>query len=778
MIIDGATLAAGGAGAIAWSQSIEIEEGATYQFSYWVQNLWPASPAILQFYIDGVPTGSVHNVTATTCSWVQVTIPYKNTGATRIVQLSLVDLNLIAQGNDFALDDFEFQLIFEVSSSVNLTVNPTLAPSLVVTASNNPVFANTIVTYTATPTNGGTAPEYQWKVRNGVEKYSGQKTTSNVFDYTPVNGDTISCVLTSTYPCASPQTATNYVKMDVRPRTNYWRGNLSTNWGTPGNWTGGFVPAPGDDVEFAKKSNNNGVPAERNLQLDMNRTIGFLVNDSANLSVIIPPNLTLIVNNNIQSTSNTDKIIIQASASLPNGSIIYRNPQNLPVFGTVEMYSPASWNKSNAINNRYNWQFFGIPVSTVDALPTFYGAYVRELFENDNDTATHWRMLTNTSTLQPFKGYELCQQAPTFYTFKGQLVNSNFQSGQLVKTTGALYPGQHMYANPYTSAIDISQIEFGTNVENTAYLYNTGTFTIWKNNSIKNLVGLERVPGQYNAVPKEQAGDFGILRQVPSMGSIMVRILKANASTSQSFVNFTYNSVAMGNTDRQRAKSQSLTDAQAVTEIQLESENGYDKLWLMSHEQYSRTFDNGFDGKKLTGNALNQQIYAVETDGNYQINSVNDINNTSIAFQAGVDENYILTFTHNENSTVKYKKIFLHDLVENQLIDITTSGTKYAFNASSTPNPVLRFKILSQNESIDTEKVSLSKVYHFDNKLYIQNFSENEGKVFVYDISGRMIGIKTISANQNIQIAAPKNNTYIVKVVIGSVNETSKIFLQ
>ena len=775
MIIDGATLAAGGAGAIAWSQSIEIEEGATYQFSYWVQNIWPASPAVLQFYIDGVPTGSVHNVTATTCSWVQVVIPYVNTGSTRIIQLSLVDLNLEPQGNDFALDDFEFQLIFNVSSSVNLTVNPTLAPSLQVTASNNPVFSNTIVTYTATPTNGGTTPSYQWKV-NGVN--SGTPTTNTTFDYTPVNGDIISCVLTSTYPCASPQTATAQVVMTVNPRTNYWRGNISTNWGTPGNWTGGFVPAPGDDVVFAKKSNNNGVPAESNLQLDINRTIGFLVNDSANLSVIIPPNLTLIVNNNIQSTSNTDKILIQASSTLPNGSIIYRNPQNLPVYGTVEMYSPASWNKSNAINNRYNWQFFGIPVSSVDALPTFYGAYVRELFENDNDTATHWRMLTNTSVLQPFKGYELCQQAPAFYTFRGQLVNSNFQSGQLVKTTGALYPGQHMYANPYTSAIDISQIEFGTGVENTAYLYNTGTFTIWKNNTIKNQIGLEIVPGQYNAVPKLQAGGFGILRQVPSMGSIMVRILKANASTTQSYVNFTYNSVAMGNTDRQRAKSQSLTDSQAVTEIQLESENGYDKLWLMSHEQYSRNFDNGFDGLKLTGNALNQQIYAVETDGNYQINSVNDLNNTTIAFQAGVDLNYVMTFTHNENSTIKYKKIFLHDLVENQIIEITTSGTKYAFNASSTPNPVLRFKILSQNESIDTEKVSLSKVYHFDNKLYIQNFSENEGKVFVYDISGRMIGIKTISANQNIQIAAPKNNTYIVKVVIGSVSATSKIFLQ
>ncbi|MFZ4581212.1 MAG: hypothetical protein ACOYM7_01065 [Paludibacter sp.] len=775
MIIDGATLAAGGAGAIAWSQSIEIEEGATYQFSYWVQNIWPASPAILQFYIDGVPTGSVHNVTATTCSWVQVVIPYINTGSTRIVQLSLVDLNLEPQGNDFALDDFEFQLIFNVSSSVNLTVNPTLSPSLQVTASNNPVFSNTIVTYTATPTNGGTTPSYQWKV-NGVN--FGTPTTNTTIDYTPINGDIISCILTSTYPCASPQTATSQVVMTVNPRSNYWRGNISTNWGTPGNWTGGFVPAPGDDVEFAKKSNNNGVPAESNLQLDINRTIGFLVNDSANLSVIIPPNLTLIVNNNIQSTSNTDKILIQASASLPNGSIIYRNPQNLPVYGTVEMYSPASWNKSNAINNRYNWQFFGIPVSTVDALPTFYGAYVRELFENDNDTATHWRMLTNTSVLQPFKGYELCQQAPAFYTFRGQLVNSNFQSGQFIKSTGALYPGQHMYANPYTSAMDIRQIEFGTGVEATAYLYNTGTFTSWKTNPTKNVDGTVIVPGQYNSVPKQQAGDFGILRQIPSMGSIMVRILKPNASTTNSYVNFTYNSVAMGNTDRQRAKAQSLTDTQAVTEIQLESDNGFDKLWIMSHDQYTRNFDNGFDGIKLTGNALNQQIYAVETDGNYQINSVNDINNTSIAFQAGVDENYILTFMHNENSTIKYKKIFLHDLVENQLIDITTSGTKYAFNASSTPNPVLRFKILSQNESIDSEKVSFSKVYHFDNKLYIQNFSENEGKVFVYDISGRMIGIKTISANQNIQLAAPKNNTYIVKVVIGNTTETSKIFLQ
>jgi len=775
MIIDGATLAAGGAGAIAWAQSIEIEQGATYQFSYWVQNLWNASPAILQFYIDGVPTGSVHNVTSTTCTWVQVTIPYTNTGSTRIVQLSLVDLNLTAQGNDFSLDDFEFQLVFQVSSSVNLTVNPTLAPSLVVSASNNPVFANTIVTYTATPTNGGTSPSYQWKV-NGVNQ--GSPTTSTTFDYTPIQGDSISCVLTSTYPCASPQTATNFVKMTVNPRTNYWRGNISTNWGEAENWTGGYVPAAGDDVEFAKKSNNNGVPAERNLQLDINRTIGYLINDSASLSVIIPPNLTLIVNNSIQSTVNPDKVIIKASSTLANGSIIYRNTQNSPLYGTVEMYSPASFDRNGGFNNVFSWQFFGIPLESLPTLPTFYGSYVRELIESDKDTATHWRSLTNTSIIQPFIGYELCQQSPKFYTFKGKLVNSNYNSGQFVKTLDALYPGQHLFANPYTAAMDIKLIEFGSGVEATAYLYATGTFLSWRN--IRNLgeQGNGASPGQYLAVPKNQAGQFGISRQVPSMGTLMVRIPSAAASTPSSYVSFNYNNVTMGNFELQRAKASSVTDSQTTTTIEIEGENGADKIWLMSHESYSRGFDNGYDGKKLTGNALSPQFYAVENDGKYQINSVDDINNTTFSFQAGQDTEYKMTIKHDEIALAKYNKIYLHDLVENKIIDISANGTSYNFTASSTSKPVVRFKILSQNTNEELAKKSNTKVYYYDNKLFVQNFSDAAGKVYVYDISGRTIGIKSISANENIQIEAPKRNTYLVKIVVGEITQTTKLFLQ
>lgn len=88
--------------------------------------------------------------------------------------------------------------------------------------------------------------------------------------------------------------------MEVRDRTNYWYGGVSTDWGTPANWTQGFVPLAGNDVVFATAANNNENPAQRNLVLDTNRTIGNLIN-ATNLSVIIPAGKTLIVNNKYHS---------------------------------------------------------------------------------------------------------------------------------------------------------------------------------------------------------------------------------------------------------------------------------------------------------------------------------------------------------------------------------------------------------------------------------------------------------------------------------------------
>ena len=84
------------------------------------------------------------------------------------------------------------------SNAVSMTVNPNLPVSVSIVASQNNICAGTNVTFTATPTNGGT-PTYQWKV-NGVIVGTNSPTYSN---NTLANGNNITCVMTSSLACVS-----------------------------------------------------------------------------------------------------------------------------------------------------------------------------------------------------------------------------------------------------------------------------------------------------------------------------------------------------------------------------------------------------------------------------------------------------------------------------------------------------------------------------------------------------------------------------------------------
>ena len=84
-----------------------------------------------------------------------------------------------------------------ISNPITMNISPALSPGVVISASLNPVCANTPVLFTATPTNGGVFPAYQWKV-NGNPAGA----TSSTFTYTPLNGEVITCMLTSGLTCA------------------------------------------------------------------------------------------------------------------------------------------------------------------------------------------------------------------------------------------------------------------------------------------------------------------------------------------------------------------------------------------------------------------------------------------------------------------------------------------------------------------------------------------------------------------------------------------------
>ncbi len=88
---------------------------------------------------------------------------------------------------------------------------PVPAISIAADPGNN-ITPGTSVTFTATPTNGGSTPAYQWKV-NGTNVGTDQDTYT---DAALANGDVVTCEMTSSDACADPMMATsNAVTMEV-----------------------------------------------------------------------------------------------------------------------------------------------------------------------------------------------------------------------------------------------------------------------------------------------------------------------------------------------------------------------------------------------------------------------------------------------------------------------------------------------------------------------------------------------------------------------------------
>lgn len=133
------------------------------------------------------------------------------------------------------------------SNSITTTVNTnqTASVSIASNAAGNTICAGTSVTFTATPTNGGASPSYQWK-KNGTNV----GTNSNTYTTTSlVNSDAVTVVMTSNAVCATGSPATSNIINTVvnQPSSssvtesstgNYtWNGQTYTSSGTY-TWTG------------------------------------------------------------------------------------------------------------------------------------------------------------------------------------------------------------------------------------------------------------------------------------------------------------------------------------------------------------------------------------------------------------------------------------------------------------------------------------------------------------------------------------------------------------
>ncbi|MCX6249127.1 MAG: PKD domain-containing protein [Bacteroidetes bacterium] len=201
------------------------------------------------------------------------------------------------------------------SNSITMTVNPNLPVSVAISASANPFCAGAQITFSATPTNGGTNPTYQWLI-NGT----GGSQPAPTYTYTPSNGDIVTCVLTSNITCPTGNPATsntitmventvNPVSIVIStPFTTVCSGTSVTFTATPTNggtvpiylWkvnginagtnnsTFGYVPVNGDVVSCALTSNlvcASGNPATSNsitMTVNLDQPVSISIGASAN----------------------------------------------------------------------------------------------------------------------------------------------------------------------------------------------------------------------------------------------------------------------------------------------------------------------------------------------------------------------------------------------------------------------------------------------------------------------------------------------------------------
>jgi len=195
------------------------------------------------------------------------------------------------------------------SATTTMIVNPSLPVSVTASPDQNNICLGTSVTFTATPTNGGT-PSYQWYL-NGITTGLNQ----NTYTFTPANGDQVYVVMTSNLsgclignPATSATTTmivnNNPVSVTIAPNTNpvcqgsnitftatpVNGGNAIYQWYLNGNPTGlsqatySFTPANGDQVYVVLTSDltcTSGNPAtSATTTLSVNAPLAVSVNAS------------------------------------------------------------------------------------------------------------------------------------------------------------------------------------------------------------------------------------------------------------------------------------------------------------------------------------------------------------------------------------------------------------------------------------------------------------------------------------------------------------------
>ncbi len=323
------------------------------------------------------------------------------------------------------------------------------------------------------------------------------------------------------------------------------------------------------------------------------------------------------------------------------------------------------------------WQYVGAPGANMS-------------MTNEGVLIYHWSeqngWVKATTAMAPFVGYAISRTTTgnDTYTITTAPVFDN-HTIELTRTPSGM-DGSNLFVNSYLAPIDLAKFELGVDivgdVEQTFYLFNSGSWNDWQNDG----GGDETIvngssPGQYFAITPGSAAllDANMDQTtIPPMQGVYV-VANESATIHLNYNKHVFTSTSADMNRPMRAPQQQDQNFMRVR-IQVNSDNsGADRMYVIQHENATKGYDNGYDAKNILADGQ-ANIYTHEQDGQMEISVTNQLDSTYIGFAAGDDAVYTLTFT-----SLVGEEMYLYDIEQDILIPLAEQE-QYTFYAQ--PNSV------------------------------------------------------------------------------------------
>lgn len=424
--------------------------------------------------------------------------------------------------------------------------------------------------------------------------------------------------------------------------------------------------------------------------LRVNSTSGIILGGT-DAKLVVAPGATVISDGDIITSSNDN---IELTMDATEGKF-GKYAHLLIKAGNIQAKHPnATVNLKSVCKNLNTWQRFAIPTYQSDFTiadierPAGVGtAFFKWQYDGEDG---NWVQLTSSAAVfEPFHGYIMtnnAEEAGQIYTFKGELVGNG-------NPRLSLQNGWNYFANSYTAPISVEAMLVGMKEKL------DGEAAVWvQRNGAKNT---------WSDIAYADIKDGGINEALLLLQPMNTFVFKASEGTFDlEYDDFVYTPVksAKGFAAPRRAQAAAQDeDYKMAVFVFTDEEEEEELLRLYEGNDFSDSFDNGYDVSKMPNEEIFNAYFVSPALGNLSRLASDNVDNSSITLDTKETTHFTLSFRN-----VSLEGYSLKDNVADSLITIQT-GETYEFEAEANTKYEGRFTVVKNGGETAIDNVEETK---------------------------------------------------------------------